>query len=183
MIVVNLYGGPGAGKSTGAAYVFARLKEAGVAVELVTEFAKDLTWDRSDALHDQVFVFANQYHRLARLERSGVQVAVTDSPLLLSLVYSRNDARLMGDVVPARVVQAASEAARGLSSTFDNRDYLIRRVKPYVTVGRNETVREAEEIDRVIRSIGISPIEVDGMTTGYETVVQDILRDLKGNMK
>lgn len=54
MIVVNLYGGPGVGKSTGAAYVFARLKEAGVVAELVTEFAKDLTWGHSRAILDEV---------------------------------------------------------------------------------------------------------------------------------
>ena len=94
MIVVNLYGGPGAGKSTGAAYVFSRLKEAGVVAELVTEFAKDLTWDHSRAILDQMFVFGTQYHRLARLELDGVQVAVTDSPLLLSVVYAKNDTRM-----------------------------------------------------------------------------------------
>ena len=40
-IVVNLFGAPGAGKSTGAAYIFALLKMAGIEAELVTEFAKD----------------------------------------------------------------------------------------------------------------------------------------------
>lgn len=42
-LVVNLFGGPGSGKSTGAAYVFARLKMLGYNAELVTEFAKDKT--------------------------------------------------------------------------------------------------------------------------------------------
>jgi hypothetical protein len=87
VIVVNLFGGPGCGKSTGAAYVFSRLKEAGVNVELVTEFAKDLTWDKSDALNDQLYMFANQFHRLYRCKRSGVDIVVTDSPLLLSNLY------------------------------------------------------------------------------------------------
>ena len=41
LIVINLCGSPGAGKSTGAAYVFSQLKMAGVNAELVTEFAKD----------------------------------------------------------------------------------------------------------------------------------------------
>lgn len=40
-IVVNLFGVPGAGKSTGAAYIFYRLKINGINAELVTEFAKD----------------------------------------------------------------------------------------------------------------------------------------------
>ena len=40
-LVVNLFGVPGAGKSTGAAYIFSQLKMAGVNAELITEFAKD----------------------------------------------------------------------------------------------------------------------------------------------
>jgi len=38
-IVINLFGVPSAGKSTGAAYIFSQLKMAGVNAELVTEFA------------------------------------------------------------------------------------------------------------------------------------------------
>lgn len=44
-LVINLFGAPGAGKSTGAAIVFAELKKRGVNAELVTEFAKDKTWE------------------------------------------------------------------------------------------------------------------------------------------
>lgn len=47
MIVINLFGEPGAGKSTGAAYVFAMLKMNGVNAELVTEYAKDITWEET----------------------------------------------------------------------------------------------------------------------------------------
>ena len=34
MLVVNLFGAPGAGKSTGAAYIFSKLKMAGINAEL-----------------------------------------------------------------------------------------------------------------------------------------------------
>ena len=47
MIVVNLFGAPGAGKSTGAAYIFAMLKMAGINAELVTEFAKDKVYEET----------------------------------------------------------------------------------------------------------------------------------------
>ena len=43
-LIVNLYGGPGCGKSTGAAYLFSKLKMAGVDAEYVPEFAKDKVW-------------------------------------------------------------------------------------------------------------------------------------------
>lgn len=40
--VINLYGGPGTGKSTTAAMLFAKMKLAGFNCEYVPEFAKDL---------------------------------------------------------------------------------------------------------------------------------------------
>ena len=44
-LVVNLFGVPGAGKSTGAAYIFSKLKLVGINAELITEFAKDKVWE------------------------------------------------------------------------------------------------------------------------------------------
>ena len=46
-IIVNLFGVPGAGKSTGAAYIFSQLKMAGVNAELMPEFAKDKVWEEN----------------------------------------------------------------------------------------------------------------------------------------
>lgn len=46
MLVVNLFGTPGAGKSTGAAYIFSELKMRGINAELVIEFAKDKVWEK-----------------------------------------------------------------------------------------------------------------------------------------
>ena len=46
-LVVNLFGVPGAGKSTGAAYIFAMLKMYGINAELITEYAKDKVWEEN----------------------------------------------------------------------------------------------------------------------------------------
>ena len=87
MKVINLYCGPGGGKSTGAAKLFAHLKQQDKNVELVTEFAKQLTWqNRQVDLSNQIYVFAKQHSKLFHLEDE-VDVVVTDSPLLLSLIY------------------------------------------------------------------------------------------------
>ena len=45
MIVVNLFAGPGSGKSTTCAGVFAKLKLAGVNCEMALEYAKDKVWE------------------------------------------------------------------------------------------------------------------------------------------
>ena len=47
MKVINLWGGPGCGKSTTAAGLFSIMKMRGHKVELVTEYAKELTYDRN----------------------------------------------------------------------------------------------------------------------------------------
>ena len=91
VLIVNLYGAPGAGKSTGAAYIFSRLKMAGVNAELVTEFAKDKVWEESKAVFEnQAYIFGKQYFRISRLEGK-VDAIVTDSPLILSCYYGRGD--------------------------------------------------------------------------------------------
>ena len=80
-IVINLFGPPGSGKSTGAAEVFAALKKLGINAELVTEFAKDKTWEHNaTALGCQEYVFGKQSYRLARC-RNEVDVIVTDSSI------------------------------------------------------------------------------------------------------
>lgn len=85
--VIGLYGGPCSGKSTIAARLFSDLKLLGYNCELATEYAKDATWQQSyKVLENQIYVFAQQQHRLWRL-RGNVDVIITDSPLPLYIVY------------------------------------------------------------------------------------------------
>lgn len=87
-IIINLFGAPGCGKSTTAAGLFYYMKLAGKEVELVTEFAKDLTWaERTDELNNQLFVSGNQWNRLTRL-LGKVDYIVTDAPILAGIVFS-----------------------------------------------------------------------------------------------
>ena len=49
-VIVNLYGAPGAGKSTGSAYIFGQLKMNNISVELVREFVKDKIYEKSEGV-------------------------------------------------------------------------------------------------------------------------------------
>lgn len=85
-LVVNLFGVPGAGKSTGATYIFSKLKLAGINAELITEFAKDKVWEENSVIFqpdNQAHIFGKQFYRMNRC-KDKVEVIVTDSPLLLS---------------------------------------------------------------------------------------------------
>ena len=61
-LLVNFYAGPGAGKSTGAAYIFAKLKMKGIDSEYVSEYAKDRVWqdDQFPLKYCQLYVTSKQ---------------------------------------------------------------------------------------------------------------------------
>lgn len=154
MKVINLWGAPGAGKSTTAAALFALMKSAGLRVELVTEFAKALTWAKRGAeLTDQFYIFAKQLHRQRVLEGQ-VDFVITDSPLPLTLIYDQREPESYRDYV-LEVFQ-----------TFDNVNIHINRVAPYEAEGRNQTEEEAEELAeriwRLAHSLDNDLIAVDG---------------------
>lgn len=138
--VINLWAGPGAGKSTTAAALFNLMKRERFEVELVTEVAKELTYEKSYAkLSNQLLVLAKQENRLRRLIGQ-CEYAVVDSPFPLSLVYASPEwaDRLYGVV----------------SATWDDYDnfnfYLKRTNRPFQRYGRKETLEEAQALDRRI---------------------------------
>jgi adenylate kinase family enzyme len=94
MIIVNLFGGPGAGKTTVAYYLAYRFKQAGFRAELVGEAARELIYDRNPGitavqlLDNQLLISGLQYERFKRLERHGIEVAIADSPLSMGLAYA-----------------------------------------------------------------------------------------------
>lgn len=174
-IVVNLFGGPGCGKSTGAAYIFSRLKMIGFNCELITEYAKDLTWEkRFMALGSQEYVFGKQSYRMTRC-RDQVDIIITDSPLLLSLFYNSNP--VLGEHFSHVVID--------VYNTYDNMNFFINRKKEYNPIGRNQTEDEAKEIDNQIKAFlaehDISYIEKDGGTgpNGYDKIVSHVFRRFK----
>src|SRR3990167_10353870 len=141
MLVVNFYGGPGAGKSTLAAHTFAELKYDGVLCELVPEYAKGAVWEDNLSLFEvQPYLFGEQYRALKRLEGK-VDVAITDGPLLLHFIYTRgNEPRSFLPMVLESYFQ------------FDNLNFLVRRTKPYVQTGRLSDEHEARGLDVAIET-------------------------------
>ena len=169
MILINLYGAPGAGKSTGAAYVFSKLKMNGINAELVTEFAKDKVWEESkEVFKNQAYIFGKQYFRISRCEDK-VDVIVTDSPLLLSIIY--NNSKVLGEDF--------NKVVRNVSNSYKSLNYFINRVKEYNPEGRFQTEEESNELSEDIRDFllknGVDFYEVNGETKGYDEIVKDVL--------
>lgn len=144
MKVINIYGGPGSGKSTTAAGVFHLMKLKGVNCELVTEYAKDKVWEGSTAvLKNQLYVFAKQEHRLWRCKESKVDVCVTDGPILLGLGYQKY---YKGSGLTK--IQAYSSYC-----CYDNVDIYLKRTKEYKDLGRNETAEQAKQLDEFLYEV------------------------------
>lgn len=170
-IVINLFGAPGAGKSTGAAVVFAALKQAGVNAELITEFAKDKTWEHNaTALGCQEYVFGKQSYRLARC-KADVDVIVTDSPLPTSILYT-NDPALLAEGAFYKVVM-------NVFNSYHNCNYFIRRTKSYNPNGRNQTEEQSDAIADLTKQMldgnSIKYVETTGDAEGYQKIVDDVL--------
>lgn len=167
-VIVNVFGGPGSGKTTAAHEITCELARRGALVEYVPEYAKELTWDRTcpasapierthaaelldGAPHHQFQIFREQQRREARL-MGQVDFIVTDSPLPLCMLYmDPSGERSMRD----RVAGMVEEAWRGQ----DRVDVLVTRGnEPYLVSGRNQTEREAHakdhELTRLLDRLG-----------------------------
>lgn len=145
---INLFGGPGVGKSTLAAKLFAHLKQEGTNVELVQEVIKQWAYEgRKIQPWDCVSLFGHQFEAEQRLLQNGVQHIITDSPLLLQCIY----AQLIHDC-PAYWELAI------ISKMFDKtwpaiNLFVCRPTTAYETYGRYETYEAAIKMDEDIENI------------------------------
>lgn len=165
-VVINLWGGPGVGKSSIAGQVVARLKWLDQNVELVTEVAKELVWAESKDLQDQIYIFALQQRRL-RVLKGKVDIIVTDSPLPLSLIYSHEE--------PTSFHELIMSVFHG----YNNRNYLLTRGQPYDKVGRTQTEDEAKEVDKQVSTFieanAIEHKELIGRPNATDFIVADTI--------
>lgn len=137
----NLFGKPNAGKSTFAARLFSDLKMRNKSVEYVSEWIKTWAYEkRTMHKYDQLYVFAKQLHSEYRFLTAGVKNIVTDSPCLLSAIYSPPDlADFFADMY-------AKYNAEHPSINF----YLTGEGIPYNPEGRWQTLAEANLIGKKI---------------------------------
>ena len=140
-MVVNCYAGPGAGKTTCAWEVASQLKKKGINTEYVSEYAKELVWEgKYDVLENQEHLFAEQAKRLERL-RGKVEVIVTDSPILMSHIYGRNNSTDF-------TMRIDDEYKK-----YYNFNLFIKRGDTFQQAGRIQNLEESKALDRKIMNM------------------------------
>jgi len=179
--VINIFGGPGVGKSTIATGLFYEMKRQGYNVEYVTEYAKQLTYDeRFNVLEqDQLYIFAKQHRKIYRL-REKCDYIITDSPLILSILYFRlnpgisfyNEYHLEGLI-------------EGTFNHYPNMNIILNRNDryKYQEEGRNQNEDGAKEIDRILKHLLLSLNIPHELLLSGDTTVNHIMRMVKHDEK
>jgi hypothetical protein len=172
--IINFYAGPGSGKSTTAAALYAKMKTLGLSVELVTEFVKDVVWDkRGINWYDQPYFLGKQWKREAKLYGK-VDYIVTDSPLDMSAIYSMfyTGTDIFTDYI-------SNLRALAYDHGVTTKNFFINRTKPYVEAGRNETVEQARQVDNVVKKyLNSNVIFYEEITSDVDKSIPMILKTL-----
>lgn len=144
MLIVNLFGGPGCGKSTTAAGLFYKLKKSGISTELVNEYAKEKVWEgHINILEDQLYVFAKQLRKIRRLDGK-VDVVVSDSPILLCAYYLKYNKHPI-EFLRGMVVSQHNQ--------MENLNIFLERTKPYNPSGRLGSEESSRAKDLEIKAM------------------------------
>jgi hypothetical protein len=168
-LVINLFAGPGVGKSTTASKVFADLKMKGVNCEMALEFAKDKVWEESfKTMDDQIYIFGKQFHKIWRL-KDKVDVIICDSPLPISIVYDKENSEAFHSLIMEQF------------NKFKNFNFYLKRSAIYQKEGRIQTEEEARKIDDTVRNVLIDykiPFVTLDIDKASSSIVEIIINEL-----
>lgn len=146
--VVNIFGGPGIGKTTIATLLFAQLKLRGHIVEYIQEYPKFLVWTKQfEKLNNQYFVSQKQYNLLKQID-GNVEFIVTDGPIVQALYYNKFNQDNISNV------DKTEKMILKCFSQFNNINIFLERGNfNYEPQGRIQTEDEAKEIDIILKSM------------------------------
>lgn len=147
MLVVNLFGAAGAGKSTLALLVAGILKTEypHLTTECPDEFPKLLVYDEAHkAFGCQIYIAGRQQWQVARCA-GHADIVVCDSPVLLSAVYGADT----GQNLP----EAFTEVCKHYHHTYPSLNYFVTRKHPFEARARLHTEGDEDRIGTAIRRV------------------------------
>jgi len=139
--IINLFGGPGVGKSTIASGLFYHMKMNGFKVEYASEWIKDKIYEGDKyPFLDELYAFAKQNKKINQM-RDKLDYVITDSPLPLVLLYS------------TREPNSFEQLVMDVFNSYDNVNFLIKRNHDYQEFGRNQNEKESEKLHRKLEDL------------------------------
>ena len=149
--IINIFGGPGIGKSSIAAGITYKLKRNHISCDQPYEFPKLLAWDDNhSAIQDQLYVLANQHRGIVK-SYGKVDYIVLDSPILLSLTY-RNYYK--GTEYPSSLYgESFDKMVLDTFNQYDNINIVLDRADGvHNNIERYQNLEESKELDIVIEN-------------------------------
>lgn len=141
-LICSFYGGPGIGKTTAAASLYAALKKTNISVELAAEFAKEKVLEKNKmAMSYQKYIWVNQAYRIYCASQTA-QIVITDAPILLGCIYNKPLTQSLADVIFDEHAQ------------YNHLNIVLtRNHNHYDETSRSHTLSQSEQIDQDIRKL------------------------------
>jgi hypothetical protein len=142
------------------------MKMKGLNVELAHEYAKELIYEEdSFKINNQIQVFSEQLWRIRRLQKQ-CDYTITDSSILLSIIYSKEENPYFKDLVLYEYKK------------LNNITVFLKSDFPYKKEGRNQSEAEAfqlsDDIYKLLVDNNIPFVEIN-----RSTALEDILEIIK----
>lgn len=159
--VINLYGGPGCGKSYISYALMAQLKRQYMDVEFCNEVAKEYTaQERWNTLAShQLTIFKEQHEKLF-FYRNKTDYVVTDASLLIPLSYYNED------IYPYKEF---ADFVLATHNEYPNIEIFLERNPKYLyqQSGRKQNLEQAKDKDKVMKHV------LDDLGIEYHTMMSD----------
>lgn len=171
---INLFGGPGVGKSSTAAKIFSILKQQNYNIEIVSEWIKTWSYQKYQLKSfDQFYCFGKQLRKEDVLLSNGVQLVISDSPLILNVSYSKK--------YNHEYWRPCLHIAELYERKYPSLNILLHRDVPYETKGRYESYHEAVFMDNYIHQfLKENNIKyLKSRTLDFDNILNYILGEIK----
>ena len=150
--IINLFAGPGVGKTSIASGLLYQLKKRHISCDAPYEFPKVLAWDENhSAIKDQLYVIANQHRGIVK-SWGKVDYIILDSPILLSLIYKTY---YKGNEYPSTLyTESFDKMVLDIHRQYDNTNILLKRGNGiHNETERYQNLEQSIELDRRIKEM------------------------------